>query len=91
MPTLKLPKIGAGCERFTLRVSHARVSKTRTLGGVAVSKCPSINGLFSAGRRTESTPRRKPLCGLAQRKKFSFMNWKLYDAIHLLWMDTIYN
>ena len=25
---------------------------------------------------------------LAQRKKFSFMNWVLYNVIHLSWMDT---
>ena len=39
---------------------------------------------FSAGlrlRRTLSTPHRKPLCGLVQHKKSSFLNWTLQSAI----------
>ena len=39
---------------------------------------------FSAGFRlrcTTCTPHRKPLCGLSQRKKSSFMNWTLKHVI----------
>ena len=42
----------------------------------------------SVAREIKLKNRRKPLCGLAQRKKFSFMNWTLYNAIHLSRMGT---
>jgi hypothetical protein len=53
---------------------------------VSIHKWPFFRwAAFSAGfrlQRTLSTPRRKPLCGLAQRKKFSFMNWTLKSVIY---------
>jgi hypothetical protein len=48
---------------------------------------------FSAGfrlRRTLSTSHRKPLCGLAQRKKSTFIDWTLNLAVNnISWMGTI--
>ena len=62
---------------------------------------PSRNGSFSAERRSPRvsacgvpmcTPQRKPLCGLAQRKNPSFLNWKfeltsMVAEFHF-WMGT---
>ncbi len=33
-------------------------------------------------RRTLCSPQRKPLCGLAHRKNYSFLNWKLPSAFN---------
>ncbi|MEN8806605.1 MAG: hypothetical protein ABF291_03935, partial [Desulfobacterales bacterium] len=62
-------------------------------GGEAVTKFPSINGLFSTGLRSPRVSgcgvRTVRLAGnfalagrgLAQRKKNTFMNWTLNSAI----------
>jgi hypothetical protein len=51
---------------------------------VSIHKWPFFRrAAFSAAfrlRRTLSTPRRKPLCGLARRKICSFMNWTRNDT-----------
>ena len=58
---------------------------------MSIHKWPFLHwAVFSAGfrlRRTYSTPCRKPLCGLAQRKKISFLNRTFCNAFYDLWMN----
>ncbi len=44
---------------------------------VAFSACFRVPVPLNRGGVLTCTPRRKPLCGLAQRKNPSFLNWKL--------------
>ena len=67
-------------------------SKVNGILFVSIHKWPFSHwAVFSVGFRLQCTarkPRRKPVCGLAHRKIFTFVNWTLNNAIYMSWMGV---
>ena len=72
------------------RVSTCDVYERRKAWGMRKEKMKTSFGVPQASNRGILTPRRKPLCGLAQKKNSTFLNWTRPGTYSHFRMDTDY-